>query len=328
MNQILLTDNDNSKKKKNNKTINKINSNTNSNDIKKIIMFFSIVILVFGIAIGGVYGYKLFNNKEQQVVISEPKLALQKAEEGAESVTIIAESEIGISKIIYKWNEEQEEIKELNGRTKQEEIIEIPYGENKLTVKIIDQNGKEKETTETFYREDEEQKPLIETSIVEDGKLKIVATSQSAMQYIEYRWNEEENIKIEAENEEDTSIETIIDVKRGKNIITIVATDINNNKEAVEKTFNGVNRPEITVNKKQNKLYMKMTHDIGFKSIEFYVNGTTYMYDENFSGYDAEKKEIEYYFDLKEGENIVIIKAISTEETEAIYKGKCNYVKE
>ena len=52
------------------------------------------------------------------------------------------------------------------------------------------------------------------------------------------------------------------------------------------------------------------------------------MYDENFSGYDAEKKEIEYYFDLKEGENIVIIKAISTEETEAIYKGKCNYVKE
>ena len=73
---------------------------------------------------------------------------------------------------------------------------------------------------------------------------------------------------------------------------------------------------------------MKMTHDMGFEKIEFSVNGKIYVYDEKFSGYNPTQKEIEYQFDLIEGENTVIIVAISTEGTEATYKGKCNYTAE
>ena len=89
--------------------------------------------------------------------------------------------------------------------------------------------------------------------------------------------------------------------------------------------FNGVNNPVIEVTRQGNRLFMTMTHDMGFKKIEFTVNGQQYVYDENFSGYDSTKQEISYQFTLKEGENTVIINAISMEDTEATYKGKCNY---
>ena len=321
MNQILLTENKNNKDKNN-----KYKNSTNSKDMKTIIIFFGVAILIFGIALTGVYGYRAFNkNKQQQVLIGKPELSL---EETVYSVTIIAKSEIGINKIIYTWNEEEPQEAEMNGRKSHEEKMDIPNGENTLNVKVIDQNGQENEITKDFWIEGDSEKPSIETAIVENAKLKITATDETAMKYITYKWNDEEDVKIDVENDEDKVIETIVDVKRGKNTITITAVDSSDNTEIIDKTFNGVNDPIIEVMKKENKLYMKMSHDMGFEKIEFSVNGKVYTYDSNYSGYDSTQKVIEYYFDLQEGENTVIIIAISTEGTQATYKGKCNYTAE
>ena len=73
---------------------------------------------------------------------------------------------------------------------------------------------------------------------------------------------------------------------------------------------------------------MKMSHDMGFEKIEFSINGTIYKYNEEYSEYDSTKQEIEYKFNLVEGENTVIILAVSTEGTQEIYRGKCNYTAE
>ena len=70
---------------------------------------------------------------------------------------------------------------------------------------------------------------------------------------------------------------------------------------------------------------MRITHDMGFKKVEFSVNDKEYVYDESFSGYDAQKVELLYKYSLVEGENTVIIHAVSLEETEETYKGKCTY---
>ena len=319
MNQILVTENKNDKNSKN-----KYKNKSNSNDMKKIITFFGVVIIVFGLAIGGVYTYKAYNkNKGKEVVVSKPQLSL---EETDEFVAIVAKSEIGISKIIYRWNDEEEKEIETHGRTSYQEKIDIPKGNNTFSVKIIDQNNQEEETSKSFFRDKE--KPVIETAIVENAKLKITATDEVAMGYITYRWNDEEDIKVDVQNEEDKTIEITIDVKRGKNTLSITAVDGATNKEEIEKNFNGVNKPIIEVSKSGKELYMKMSHDMGFEKIEFSVNGEIYTYDKNFSGYDATQKEIEYKFELKEGENIVIIIAVSTEGTEATYKGKCTYTAE
>lgn len=316
MNQILLTENKNDKNK-NNKYINR----TNKKDMRKIVIFFGVAILVFGIALAGVYGYRAYNkNKKKEVIVGKPDLSLESTEE---FVTIIAKSEIGIDKIIYTWNEDEPKEIEMSGRTSHEEKIDIPNGENTLNVKVVDQKGQEKEKSKEFINDKE--KPIIETSIVENAQLKITATDNFKMNYITYKWNEEEEVKIDVENEEDQIIETTIDVKRGKNTITITAVDSVDNVQIIDKTFNGVNEPVIDVLKKQDKLYMKISHDMGFEKIEFSVNGKVYSYDSNYSGYDSTQKVIEYQFDLKEGENTVIIVADSTEGTQAIYKGKCEH---
>lgn len=331
MNQILLTEeNINNKSKKN------INL-SNSNDIKKIIIFFSIVILVFGIAIGAVFGYRLLkNNKEEDNKVSKLEIELKDSED-SENVIIIADSEVGIDKIIYSWNDEEKIIEELNGKTELEKLVEKPYGENDLKVKVIDINENEIEKSQTFFREeilgdgDETQnsseKVEISTSIVEEEnakRIKISAKSESPMKYLTYKWNNEEPIKIKAEGEEKV-IETTIDVLRGNNKLTIGAEDNEGNTNSIDKNFDGRLKPEIYVITRDDKLYMKISHDMGFNKIQFSINGTIYTYDKNFAGYDEDKKEIEYYFNLQEGENIVIIQAISTEDTEEIYKGKCNY---
>ena len=322
MNQILLTDNDNIKRKND-----KRKSTSNSNDLKKIIVFFAIVIIVFGIAIGGIYGYRIYkNNKKENVIISAPQLSL---EETDESIKIIAKSEIGIDKIIYSWNEDEEVVKEVNGRTSHEEKMDIPEGNNELKIKIIDINGQETEKTKEFTRQQEidNDKITINVSVIEnEGKLRIVATSLEApIKYISYKWNEEDEIKVEAQNEEDTSLETTIDIKRGLNTVIITAEDVNGNSNNVSKNFNGKLKPEIEVYTEGNKLYMKVSHDKGFEKVEFTVNGIKYTYDENTSVYDPEKTSLEYYFDLVEGENTLIIKATSTEGTETEYSGRCNY---
>lgn len=322
MNQILLTDNYNNKNNNNN-----YNKN-NSNDMKKIIIFFAVAILVLGIAIAGVYGYKIYKNNNGEETLGEPELSLESTEE---EVTIIAKAEAGISKIIYQWNDEEENVKELNGRTKQEEKIGIPIGDNTLKVKVIDEVGQERETIENFSREGQNENDKIEINLDvikegdEKGKLKISVISELPIKYMTYKWNDEEETKIETEEgEEKTILETNIEVKRGKNVISVLAEDMEGNANNIEQRFDGRLKPKFDIYREGNKLYMKISHDKGFKKIEFNINGIELSYDETKPDYDSEKQDVEYYFTLQEGENLVTITAYSNEDTSEVYQGKCN----
>lgn len=323
MNQILLTNNQNIKKKSNNK----YNAN-NSGDMKKIIIFFCVAILIFAIAIIGVCVFKMINNDEdeKEKSIEKPKVSLEQSDN---QVKILAKAEAGINKIIYTWNDEEPIEIEMNARTSHEEALEIPEGQNILTVTVIDENDEEIETQKEFYTEETE-KPIIELDeTIGNGKVKITAIDENnSIKYITYKWNNEEEITVQAENENQTLLETTIDVKRGKNTLKVTAVNGTAKTETIEKTYEGANNPKIEVTREGNIIFMKVTHDIGFKKIVFTVNGQEYIYDENFSGYDSEQKELFYKINLIEGENTVIIHALSLENTEETYKGKCNYISE
>ena len=327
MNQILLTNNQNIKKK----ASNNYNKN-NSGDMKKIIIFFGIAILVFAIAIIGVYAFKMTKNDKDEKPVGKPELSLEQTEN---QVKIITKADAGINKIIYAWNDEEQVEKGMNGRTKHEEALEIPEGENTLKVTVVDENGDKIESSKNFYIE-AIGKPKIELDeTIGNGKIKIIATDESnGIKYITYKWNNEEEITVEAENENQAKLETIIDVKRGKNTLKVTAINGLAKTETKERIFNGVNNPIIEVTRQVNTIYMKISHDMGFKKVTFTVNGQEYIYDENFLGYNSETKELSYKIDLVEGENTVIIHAVSNEtaettegikNTEMTYKGKCNY---
>lgn len=341
MNQILLTDNYNNRDKRNdnNKNYNK----NNSKDIKKIIIFFAVVILVFGAAIGILYGYNLYkNSKGQSKEVKRPELSLEKTED---EVTIIAKAEAGIDKIIYQWNDEDENVEEYGGRTKQEEKINIPDGDNTLKVKVIDQAGQEIETTEEFFGtgSGEENNDKIEINVTTIDRendvslIKISVDSEEPIKYIKYKRNEEEEKTIEP-TEEKTHIEETIEARKGKNNISVFVEDIDGNTKQYEKSHFVKLRPKFEVYTEGNRLYMIITHDKGFKKIDFNINGVELTYDETIEDYDPEKETIEYYFELQNGENYVKITAESNEYTEfansidtkakegttATYEGRCN----
>lgn len=315
MNQILSTEEPKKTKQK---------QTNNSGDLKKIIKIFGITILIFGAALIGVYSYKIFNNNNK---ITKPEIILGEIEENAK---IIAKAEAGISRIIYYWDNNDQVEKSLNGTTEYEEIVSIPNGENTLTVKIIDKNGQTIEANNTYIGIKDTEKPKIE--VASEDKTKIIVTDETELAYVTYKWEGEDDenlVKVEAEPEEGETVAKKIEIdviaKEGTNILEITAVDTAGNIETLRKTYKGVKDPEIEVYREGEKLYLRITHELGFKKVEFSVNGKNVVYDQNLSIYDATKQELFYYFDLIEGKNEVIITATSNEDTTKTYAGQCQY---
>ena len=339
MNQILLTDDSNININNDTGNYNDYNNNPKKPiDIQKIIMIFGAIIIVFGVVLAGIYGFKALSKKgpsEGQnsgqnasiadIVLEEIDLTEVGDEDIREKkeVYVNIPSGLEIESVVYTWNDS--EAKEATADAEGKYSISIPAGTNELLVKVTDKNGQEKELRQSFTVKNEDQKPKIEATIVESGKLKIVATSTIPMKYVKYSWENEDEITIEPETGEEDRIETVIEVKRGKNKLTIIAVDHNENREIIEKTFNGVNNPEIKVTKKGDKIHLKVSHDKGLKKVIFSINDRVFTYDSNVESYDPDKTLLEYYFKLKTGENVIIIKAISNEDSVQDYKGKCKY---
>lgn len=317
MNQILSTEDPNKKRTKN---------TNNSTDLKKIIKVFSIAILIFGAILIGIYSYKLIN-KNKVTKLAKPEVTLEQLED---EVVVTAKAEAGINKVTYFWNSENQTEKPLNGSSEYNEAIEIPNGENTLTVKVIDQNGQVVETSGTYIGTKDTEKPKI--VVDEDEKTKIIITDETELAYVTYKWEDEDDqnlVKVEAQPEEGEEIPKKIEInvtaKKGTNTLIVTAVDATGNTETLKKIYKGVTDPEIEVYREGEKLYLKITHELGFKKVEFSINGQILTYDQNFSGYDATQKELFYYFDLKDGKNEVAIVATSNEDTTKTYVGQCQY---
>lgn len=298
-------------------------------DTKKIIIIFAIAIIIFGIILVGVFIAKTYKEKNSVATVAKkPEILI---EENGDKADVSISSEIGLNKVTYYWNEN--DIQEANGNSTKiyEKAIDIPNGSNTLYVKAIDNNGQITEANKQFTRDGDGSEPVISTSAVGTGQIKITSTDDTSMAYIIYNWEDGEETRIDVKNEGDITIETTIDVKRGDNTLYIKAVDTSGNEAHEEKICQGVLKPTIYVTKKGTKLYMKVSHDKGLKKIEYSINGQQFVYDENAADYDATKTNVEYTFSLKEGENVVGIIATSLEQsadgeyTKETYVGKCNY---
>ena len=97
------------------------------------------------------------------------------------------------------WNNEAPEtVLQGKGRNNVSEIIDLPMGINILNLKVVDINGK----TATYNKQYTLQNGDItapEIELEQDGsKVKIIARDETALDYMEYYWNEEDSTKVEA----------------------------------------------------------------------------------------------------------------------------------
>lgn len=307
MNQILYT------QKKQNKKGTQL-------DIKGIVLFFSIAIILFGgcLTAQGVYAMLVKNKTEElpiQPETTKPNIDIQKQEN--EIVVTITHNK-PITQVTYNWNQEEEKTIVADNKTTITQIIELPTGTNTFNLTVIDIN-QEKTTYQKEYIVEGQGKPIVELSITSDNKIKILANDTKGLQYLTYSWNEEEETKVEPNPETTNIIEKIIDIPLGQNTLKVIAI----NQEEIETTktidVKGVKKPVITVEQRGAKLYIKAEDEDGMKIVNYTVNGKKYQL--NFGN----KKVIEYLQDLEVGENTIIIQAYNINDAVTTLKGKCTY---
>lgn len=312
MNQILYNEN------KNKKPIDK----------KKIIIIFAIIAIVFAMIIIGIIIYnKIKENNEDKPIeaLNKPSIDLEAVDQNCKISVKYTE---GLSKIIYYWNDEENITEKNVTGTEFQILIEIPEGDtNTLYVKAIGSDDSIKKVRQEFKKEGSEQDENLPTIVWErvggTNNILIKVASAKGIDKITYEWEEDEPVTLSANGEKE--FETEIEIKRGTNKLLVTATDSEGNTQSKEENIVGIHLPEIEVYVTQDRiLHMKVTHDAGFKRVEFNVNNSTLLYDEDYPTYDENTTELETELPLNEGKTVVKITAESLENEASIktYEGE------
>ena len=227
------------------------------------------------------------------------------------TVVIKAEDNIEISKLIYSWNKGEETIL-LPNSEKVEEVVLLPNENSVLNVTIVDTKGKETKFMQEWNIEGTDiRKPEIEITTDEDiRKITIIARDETEINYLIYKWNEEEEIKINATENDKLKIQETIDMILGENKLTVKAVDKNGNTETLEKTIIISSKPVIAIKQSNGKLAVTINDEVGIKKVTLNINGQTY--GGNYSG----KKQLKLNVPLKKGNNTISITAINESDLE------------
>jgi len=308
--------------------------NSNPADTKKIVLFFAVCLIIFGLILLGQGAYTVYQNKQNEKVqpstppgsgsIPEPEyiapiITMTKTEDN--KLIINVDSQTAISHIIYNWNNDVSTTLDETGKTNIEEIIDIPVGENILNVSVIDSNGIETKKQETFIIE--QSKPVIELSVV-GNNIKITVNSEAELSYVTYKWNLETEVKDDMKTYENkTKFEKQLEIPKGQNTLKIVAVDKNENKTEKSQEIKGVAKlknPEVYINGEY--IFFTFEAEENMKTVEYVFNGKNYLMNTTTFG---TTKVVKYRVKMINGWNY--LKLIGTTESgvknETIWK--CEY---
>lgn len=296
-------------------------------ELRNVLTFFAIAIIIFGIALTAQGGYVTAQNISKQIQLEEkrkeeakgPNIEIQKQEE---TITIIVENTKPIYTVAYNWNGSNEKTIDAQAKTKFQATIDLPLGTNILNIIVTDVNQKVYRYEKEYYVEGTG-KPIVELAVTNKNQIKMKAKDMLGLQTIEYSWNNGEIVTVRPNEEENTIIETIVDIPLGQNTLNVVAT--NNSGLQTSKTIDikGIKKPEVTLLKEANGLSIKVEDAEGIKEINYTLNGKKYTINSAYFG--TNNKVVEYTQPLADGENYIILEAYNTSGIVTEVKGKCQY---
>ena len=331
MNQILSTE------------INKNKTKTGTIEIKKILIFFAIVIIIFGLALvinNSIKTYTLAKNNVQ-VEQTAPDVQIEQKED---ELVLSINHDKPITKIIYNWNNGQDIEIHGNNRTSINQTLTLPDGTNILNVKIID----EIESVATIQKEFTKIEEDINLSFtLVDNKLKIIATDPNEISYITYKWNSQEEVKVDIEenSEDKTKLEVEIDIPEGLNTLTVMATSSTGKRKTKKQDIEGVASPKVSLQQDGEYLIINVKDENIVTLINYTITYTQKGYDQpyriNLTAHEPEYYnaieglsvktnaqnqiiEVEYRQLMAEkGENIISLTAENKRDAQSKYEGKC-----
>lgn len=281
-------------------------------DIKKVVKIFAIGMIAFGIiticqgSIGFIKG-----DEKEKVKDVKPKIAVTQED----NVLILnIDHNIAIDKITYSWNGEDETVLQGRGRNSILEQIDIPKGENTIFMTVTDNNNHVSTYSHTYVIDSKDKTaPEIEF-LVEDGKLRIVAKDETAMDHISYFWNDEDETIKEVVQEGQKVIEEKISILKGENTLTVIAVDKEKNEYQKEQTYIGAKKPSVEVTQQGDLLIIGIKDEQGIKKIEYTQNDFSESTDKDNTGTSLDLKEATFKLKLVPGENKIVIKVYNVND--------------
>lgn len=320
MNQILMTENNNFKHNKKEQNYNSRKSN--NGDFKGIVKVFAVLILIFGLAISGNGAYAIISEIQATKTSKVPVVTTQRT---GNAVTISVSCETGIRTIVYSWNDSTETVIQGKNKSELEQVVTIPSGDNRLNIAVIDSNGKQTKFVKNFIQAEKDvTEPVIEFEVV-GSNIKIIATDDTAMDYMTYKIGDNAEVTVEAEYEGQTTIEEIISVPQGQNTLIVEAVDKEQNFATKEQEVKGVKKPVIEVIPDPNDpsyLIIKAADEEGLRMVSYYINEQEYKTDPNTS---LNTKTFEWKQKVEPGESKVTVHAYNINEQVTEFVGIYNY---
>ena len=306
MNQILSTE----APKSNNKVR---GGNRAPADIEKILKFFAIGMIIFGIFMIGSGSYAMYQNSKFTGNSSKPTIYIE--ETSATAITIQVSHNKELSKVSYYWNNQEPIELECSGKKKVEQKVDLLTGKNTITIIAIDVNGLESKTQKQY----EVQGDISIEFQAEGNNIKIKAEGNEQLSYLTYRWDEEEETRVEINN---MQAEESIEIPKGLHKLTVVVVYINNKTETKEQEIKGVTKPKVEVTTDgSSNFIIKASDEEGIKKVEFIINET----DKNRLNLDQvlpieERKTFEYSYPLHDGENKLEVRVYNESDVSEVFK--------
>lgn len=297
----------------------KTNGNKGPLDIQIVLKIFCIIILLFGITLFGEGTYGVVKNIQKANEPKEEVPSIKLIKENND-LTIEASYSNPLAKLVYNWNDESNTVIMGDGTGYIETTIKLLNGVNTLNITVMDTTGKE-----TFYQKEydldttDRTNPKIEL-IVSGNNIKVVATDETELAYMTYKWNQELETTVNT-SEEEAKIELEIEIPKGENELIVTAIDTSNNMSTKTQKVKGVTKPKINVTQDGEYLVIEAIDEEKMEKVEYVFNGQTYLL--NFT--DETGKIVKYKQKLDIGENRIYITAYNAAGATSVFDGVCHY---
>lgn len=295
-----------------NNNSNKIHKNREPIETKKVLKFFIIALIVFGILLIAAGAFAIYKHKEGGGVESGTEPQIDIDYKSSTSLLVKVTHDKKIQNVVYYWNDEEENEKQADGQYV-EFTTEIPKGINTLHIIVTDVNG----VKGTMEHEYERESDIVMESDNKKGTVVIKYDSETEIKYMRYKWDdgEEKEITVNTKN-----VKQEIEAQKGMHTLTVEMIDVEGNKESNVQKVQGVSRPtvEVSIDENNENVIVKATDETGLEKIEYTINS-----DESLSGEEElSGTEDEYKIPLIEGENKIKIKVYNTNGASATKKIK------